>query len=36
MQEEFIKKYKTLVKNLPTDEPILFTDGVHPTMATKI
>lgn len=35
-QEAFIKKYNRLLKTTPQDEPILFGDGVHPTMATKI
>ena len=36
MQEEFVEKYETLIKDTPIDEPILFIDGVHPTMATKV
>ncbi len=35
-QEAFIKKYRELVRETTDDEPILFGDGVHPTMATKI
>lgn len=35
-QEEFIKYYNDLMNNTLIDEPILFGDGVHPTMATKI
>ena len=35
-QEEFIKKYSLLKKETPKEEPILFGDGVHPTMATKV
>lgn len=35
-QEAFIKVYEELLKTAPEDEPILFGDGVHPTMATKI
>lgn len=35
-QEEFIQKYEKLVEQTPSNEPILFLDGVHPTMATKI
>ena len=35
-QEIFIKEYETLLNTTPEDEPILFGDGVHPTMATKI
>lgn len=35
-QQIFIEKYRTLQKETPEDEPILFGDGVHPSMATKI
>jgi len=35
-QEEFIEKYLTLVADTPLDEPILFMDSAHPTMATKV
>jgi len=35
-QEAFIQAYNTLLKTTPEDEPILFGDGVHPTMATKV
>jgi transposase len=35
-QEAFIKAYETLIKTTPENEPIVFSDGVHPTMATKI
>lgn len=35
-QKEFIEKYENLKKMTPKEEPILFLDGVHPTMATKI
>ena len=35
-QEAFIEFYETLKKQTPEEEPILFGDGVHPTMATKI
>ena len=35
-QDEFIKFYKELKSNLGEDDVILFGDGVHPTMATKI
>ena len=28
--------YEALLNNTPEDEPIIFGDGVHPTMATKI
>lgn len=35
-QEEFIEKYLSLVTDTPTDEPILFMDSAHPTMATKV
>jgi transposase len=35
-QEEFMRQYAELKKLTPENEPILFGDGVHPTMATKI
>lgn len=35
-QEEFIAEYKKLIQSTPKNEPILFGDGVHPTMATKV
>ena len=35
-QEEFLQTYNTLLETTPKSEPILFGDGVHPTMATKI
>lgn len=35
-QEEFIEKYLALVADTPMDEPILFMDSAHPTMATKV
>lgn len=35
-QEAFIQAYETLLNATPEDEPILFGDGVHPTMATKV
>jgi transposase len=35
-QKEFAKIYKELVESTPQEEPILFADGVHPTMATKV
>jgi transposase len=35
-QEAFIATYEELLNTTPEDEPILFADGVHPTMATKI
>jgi transposase len=35
-QEAFIESYLHLVADTPKDEPILFMDSVHPTMATKI
>ena len=35
-QEAWIKTYEELMKTTPEEEPILFADGVHPTMATKI
>lgn len=35
-QEEFIEKYISLVVDTPKDQPILFMDSAHPTMATKV
>lgn len=35
-QEAFIVAYLALLATTPKSEPILFGDGVHPTMATKI
>jgi len=35
-QQAFIEKYKELKADLGCDEVILFGDGVHPTMATKL
>ena len=35
-QEEFIEEYLALVADTPLDEPILFIDSAHPTMATKV
>jgi transposase len=35
-QEEFIEKYLELVGETPREEPILFIDSAHPTMATKV
>ena len=35
-QKEFIEKYKVLKEKTPDDEPIVFLDGAHPTIATKI
>jgi len=35
-QEEFIEKYLNLVADTPANEPILFIDATHPTMATKV
>ncbi len=35
-QEAFIEIYEKLLTETPEDEPILFGDGVHPTMATKV
>jgi transposase len=35
-QEAFIQSYEKLLNETPEDEPILFGDGVHPTMATKV
>jgi transposase len=35
-QEMFIEEYIQLKDTTPEDEPILFLDGVHPTMSTKL
>ena len=35
-QEEFIEKYLSLVADTPANEPILFMDSAHPTIATKV
>ena len=35
-QEEFKKFYTKLKEETPNDEPILFADATHPTMATKV
>ena len=35
-QEKFIEAYIGLVADTPNDEPILFMDASHPTMATKV
>ena len=35
-QEQFIESYLTLVDETPVNEPILFMDSTHPTMATKV
>jgi len=35
-QEEFVEKYLELLAETPSDEPILFMDSSHPTMATKV
>jgi transposase len=35
-QEEFIEKYLNLIADTPANEPILFIDAAHPTMATKV
>jgi transposase len=35
-QEEWVKGYLSLQDDTPADEPIVFIDAVHPTMATKI
>ena len=34
-QKQFVAEYKKLKEKTPTNEPILFCDAVHPTMATK-
>lgn len=35
-QEEFVEQYIELIAETPTDEPVLFMDSSHPTMATKV
>ena len=35
-QEEWVKEYLALADDTPSEEPIVFMDAVHPTMATKI
>jgi transposase len=35
-QEAFKKEYERLKKETPDNEPIVFLDAVHPTMATKV
>ncbi|GHU18800.1 hypothetical protein FACS189472_07640 [Alphaproteobacteria bacterium] len=35
-QAAFVEEYKKLKKEIPEVEPMLFSDAVHPTMATKI
>jgi transposase len=35
-QERFIEAYWQMLADTPANEPILFIDAVHPTMATKI
>jgi transposase len=35
-QEQFIDQYLLLTEQTPADEPIIFIDAVHPTMATKV
>ena len=35
-QKEFIEEYEKVIKSRPDNEPVLFIDGVHPTMATKV
>lgn len=35
-QEEFIEKYLCLLSEKPSEEPLLFMDAAHPTMATKV
>lgn len=36
LQAAWIGSYQALLNMTPEDEPILFGDGVHPTMATKV
>jgi transposase len=35
-QQAFIDEYKKFKDSVPENEPILFVDAVHPTMATKV
>ncbi len=35
-QDKFIHEYKLILQKSSINEPILFIDGVHPTMETKI
>lgn len=35
-QAEFVRKYENLMNSTLDNEPVLFIDSVHPTMATKI
>ena len=35
-QREFVDTYAKLCKTAPEEDPILFMDSVHPTMATKV
>jgi len=35
-QDAFVEKYLHLLDDTPAEEPILFIDAVHPTMATKV
>ena len=35
-QRAFVEHYEELKKQTPLDEPIVFMDGFHPTMATKV
>jgi transposase len=35
-QKTWIEAYKKFLTTTPKDEPVLFGDGVHPTMATKV
>ncbi len=35
-QAEFVRKYENLMNTTLDNEPVLFIDSVHPTMATKI
>ena len=35
-QAEFIKIYENLMNSMITNDPVVFIDSVHPTMATKI
>jgi transposase len=35
-QKQFVEEYEKMKQETPKDEPILFLDGVHPTIATKV
>lgn len=35
-QKQFVEEYDKLKQEIPDSEPVLFIDGVHPTMQTKV